>query len=903
MFQSEQSQAPTTEPIPTSSSTSSSSSSNDQPTMNDQMDGNLNDEQESQRCMDPTSSDFTYEAGGVPSIVGPSLAGLRQAAEDTLQLPTLTNLVSDLSTPSIFALSFPTLFPLGKGDITSNLHSIKIPFKEYRHHLTHMKYQRFSNNSSFMYFLWNYGIKKLSMTTSSLFVKRNVNETSNEDLEDTLHRLVQGDEVLFHRFSYWSQSIPGTPPFWFNKTKEMTAMVDFLPTLPQYFFTFSFPDYHSPDLHKFLGIDPSSNLYIQLKSNLALCLEYFWKKWQSFRDEVLGPILGMIHYYERVEFQARGTPHIHGVIWSIHPCIPELLAAKVEEINLLVCQFIGGSLKLNAVNPHPDEFDSAALKRDVIQNTIDNVVGEEHLGSELDFAWLSNSCLLHKCSQKYCMKGKPTCRFRYPFELSNETKIIEDKIIYQRNCPNMVKTIKPVVQSWRGNCDITFVESYEGLINYILKYIGKKEVPSGTFDEQMKEFMRAMEGPRIQNSSTPSDQLRNAHMNLSSSFPPRFKPPSNTFESFLAIMSIDSVSQIVDKFVDHNNDIPQQNTSQQSANHVNPQLLRKLRSHFKRLSLKVNSNRDSSEEEVLWICMNLPLVSCSISFADVSLNTKKVLSEPNEGVRVYKLVDPLEFYMHRPAPLEDVSLYILVAYYGQSYNPRRKLHAPKIHPDIRYSASRKEDFYKHMWTLHRPWRNRSELSIDDTETYENVFKQWMEMNLDKVPPYVQREIKFNEVEYQAISEADDFRTFREELQFDRLQTDILMNPHDLQQNLGGSGTLHPRIMTLANLLSDQNAIGDIPPDFIKDQESLFLSSQSNTSSSSSLLTSSSSSIPSNIELTASQHRIFEQIKIHISSGDQMLADIQGGGGTGHQFYFFNLIIPSSFLLIRKIVFD
>jgi len=71
------------------------------------------------------------------------------------------------------------------------------------------------------------------------------------------------------------------------------------------------------------------------------------------------------------------------------------------------------------------------------------------------------------------------------------------------------------VQSWRGNCDITTVESYEGLINYILKYIGKKEVPSLTFDDQMKEFMKAMEAPRLQNSSTPpSEQLRNAHMNL-----------------------------------------------------------------------------------------------------------------------------------------------------------------------------------------------------------------------------------------------------------------------------------------------------------------------------------------------------------------------------------------------------
>ena len=36
-------------------------------------------------------------------------------------------------------------------------------------------------------------------------------------------------------------------------------------------------------------------------------------------------------------------------------------------------------------------------------------------------------------------------------------------------------------------------------------------------------------------------------------------------------------------------------------------------------------------------------------------------------------------------------------------------------------------------------RDRSELTIDDTETYEHVFKEWMQMNLDKVPPYVQRD--------------------------------------------------------------------------------------------------------------------------------------------------------------------
>jgi len=85
------------------------------------------------------------------------------------------------------------------------------------------------------------------------------------------------------------------------------------------------------------------------------------------------------------------------------------------------------------------------------------------------------------------------------------------------------------------------------------------------------------------------------------------------------------------------------------------------------------------------------------------------LSEPNEGVRVYRLVDPLEFYMHRPGPLEDVSLYHLVAYYGAAYNPRRKIHAPKIHPDRRYSESKREDFYAH---ISPPQAKETEIRVD-----------------------------------------------------------------------------------------------------------------------------------------------------------------------------------------------
>jgi len=56
--------------------------------------------------------------------------------------------------------------------------------------------------------------------------------------------------------------------------------------------------------------------------------------------------------------------------------------------------------------------------------------------------------------------------------------------------------------------------------------------------------------------------------------------------------------------------------------------------------------------------------------------------------------------------------------------------------------------------LHKPRRQRSELTINDTEMFEHVFKEWMQLNFDKVPPYVQREIKFNEAEYEAISEAE-----------------------------------------------------------------------------------------------------------------------------------------------------
>ena len=141
------------------------------------------------------------------------------------------------------------------------------------------------------------------------------------------------------RLFTFARSMPNSAPFFKSKQKELLAMIDTLGQ-PTMFATHSFADTHCPHLHRLIvqwcGLAGTSRdpFQEQLDPDMARGIRtanlndysdvaaYFWEqKMNYFRSNILGPVLGFTAWWERTEYQHRGSPHGHALWW--HPNAPK----------------------------------------------------------------------------------------------------------------------------------------------------------------------------------------------------------------------------------------------------------------------------------------------------------------------------------------------------------------------------------------------------------------------------------------------------------------------------------------------------------------------------------------------------------------------------------------------------
>ena len=197
------------------------------------------------------------------------------------------------------------------------------------------------------------------------------------------------------------KSIRGSPPYYQRTFYDLLAMIRQLGT-PTWFFTLSAADLKRPDMIQTiarqygviytddevagLSFDDKSNW---LKRNPVTAARHFQYRlnalFQGFLKSTAKPLGEIADYAIRIEFQARGSPHAHCIIWV------KDAPKHIESPNSEVCDFI-------------DQYVSCALPAD-------------------DCKLRELVCLLqqHKHSS-YCKRNK-TCRFSFPKPPSPKTLI------------------------------------------------------------------------------------------------------------------------------------------------------------------------------------------------------------------------------------------------------------------------------------------------------------------------------------------------------------------------------------------------------------------------------------------------------------------------------------------------
>ena len=227
-------------------------------------------------------------------------------------------------------MAFPVLFPKGKFGYHVD-RTVKLsPVKYFNARLLHYS-GRFATNPEYLFFAQfvieqkkvsdsiNIALKKIhSQPISASQLRSNAQSVQN--------LICQDQAYLFLR------QIPGTPPYWQKFMYEVVAMVKQL-GIPTWFMTLSCADLRWPELFQIIARTQGKNISNEevdalsynekcsmLNLNPVVVAKHFQYRVETFFTEVLlsnsNPIGKIVYYALRIEFQMRGSPHLHALIWT-----------------------------------------------------------------------------------------------------------------------------------------------------------------------------------------------------------------------------------------------------------------------------------------------------------------------------------------------------------------------------------------------------------------------------------------------------------------------------------------------------------------------------------------------------------------------------------------------------------
>ena len=192
-----------------------------------------------------------------------------------------------------------------------------------------------------------------------------------------------------------------------------------------------------------------------LRDNPVKCAIYFTKRWEQLLNKFIKgsvqPLGRAVDHFARIEFQNRGSPHVHSFFWIED-------APNMETLE--------GQKKASAFI---DTYISAQLpqKDDPLHSLVSSLQSHSHT---------------HTC---YKRKSKVNCRFNFPSPQSNETVVQLENItsttarFYKLARSEDSVWVNPynvsILQTWNANMDIQIVGCKYAAASYVCTYACKNE--------------------------------------------------------------------------------------------------------------------------------------------------------------------------------------------------------------------------------------------------------------------------------------------------------------------------------------------------------------------------------------------------------------------------------------------
>lgn len=477
-----------------------------------------------------------------------------------------------------------------------------------------------------------------------------MNITANQALNrDFMAGLVLEDNV--YRFA---SSVVGSPPYFEKAKKSALAMIRQKGT-PHFFVTMSAAETHWPDLlrilsevvdKKIITNEEADSLPFEVKSRLirsdpVTCALYFNHKFRkvinTWKKTFDGPFskYKILDIFFRIEFQHRGSPHVHMVLW-------------LEDAPYL----------------NPEDEDTIKAVIDFIDEICTTDTDHEDIQ---DVIYVQR----HKC-RKTCerrVRDKIVCRFDYPQMPMDKTCLLEP--IHEEIMKNMSKDDQ---------------EKYRRIVKDAKEFLKKKTDITESFDEFLSkincshdEYVLALRSQLKHRKILLKRLPKNCNVNVYS------KKVLLAMRSNMDIQYITDAYACIGYIVDYIN----------KANRGLSRLLRQvvedfnkgnysLREKLKAISSVLFNSTEISAQEAAWIRLQMPMTSSSTVVEFIHSgpikNRHKMLKSNDElraldenSTEILKK-GPIDRYPLRPSVLSDCCLAKFIAYFNFIGKGKKKIY-------------------------------------------------------------------------------------------------------------------------------------------------------------------------------------------------------------------------------------
>ncbi|KAF5336454.1 hypothetical protein D9611_006665 [Ephemerocybe angulata] len=421
-------------------------------------------------------------------------------------------------TPGYIPMAFPTLFPDGKCDYYAP-RARKVELGEYFAHLLKFRGGRFAQHKRFPWFAFNTLQRARTLSKSKIFIRQNHDEaklTSN-DIEELLR---EGDERIVAKMMRYGEDIRGTRAYWAARRQELIDAMR-VKDSPHIFFTLSAADLQWPDLHQHMPppeqpadtpADARKQRRTALNNNPHIAAAYLDERIKAYLKHFLGPLLDVVDFWYRYEWQERGSGHIHGFLWIRNAPNPEAIdwsllkkpdaiipddqQEKMDEY----LRFWNSIITASHPSPRGPEDANAPLPgqhpcsipRQELKHT------KQELSDLLEWVERHRKCVAGYCLVKRKVPGQdePTqvCRFDFPMPLRDSPVVGLDskrRLRFEptRNDPLLNTHNRAMILAWRANIDLKPVLSKESALEYAAKYATKAEKNAPTFTDLLRSVV------------------------------------------------------------------------------------------------------------------------------------------------------------------------------------------------------------------------------------------------------------------------------------------------------------------------------------------------------------------------------------------------------------------------------